>query len=153
MTRLLAVCISLSLGIVACEGSKDEPDESLRTTLDVDIRESASVRIERHGDELDVSIELSQGFGVAPPGERLRGKGRLERFPEAEVSLYTARFSVRAQPDGPCGAEPISLALSLHRRDTGPRLSGSLTAYCGESVWHGLPARSPLRLSSPPAEE
>lgn len=151
--RRIAPLLGLFALVAACQSSSDEPDESFVTTLDLDIRDSASVRVERRGEALDVSIELSKGFGVAPEGERLSGKGRLERFPEAEMTLYTARFAVAAQPGGPCGKEPISLALSLSRRGVAPRLSGSLTPYCGEGVWHGTPSRSPLRLSTPPVEE
>ena len=42
---------------------------------------------------------------------------------------------------GPCREEPVSLALSLSEKDESGYLAGSLTAYCGEGVYAGAPAR------------
>jgi hypothetical protein len=83
---------------------------------------------------------------VAPAGEALSAPGRVEAFPEADATLYTARFGAPADPAGPCGDRPVSLALSLHRAGGNDHLGGALTAYCGEGAWHGTPARV-LRLA------
>jgi hypothetical protein len=112
----------------------------------VDIREVASVTLRDEGGAVQASIKLTKGYGVLPAGAEFSGAGFVEAFPEAGVSLYTARFDAPADPSGPCGSEPVSLALSLHRRGDAPRTSGALAAYCGKGVWHGTPARM-LRLA------
>jgi len=118
----------------------------LQGELSVDIRESASVTLTENGPAIEVALKLSKGYGVATAGAEIKGSGRAEPLPEAGVTLYTARVDGAPEPSGPCGAEPISLALSLHRRGDAPRVSGALTAYCGKDVWHGKPARL-LRLA------
>jgi hypothetical protein len=62
------------------------------------------------------------------------------------VVMYTARFDAPADPTGPCGSDPISLALAVRRRGKDAHVGGALTAYCGKDVWHGVPARV-LRLA------
>jgi len=91
-------------------------------------------------------MTLSQGFGVAPAESALSGSGRIESITEAGATLYTARLSAPAQPAGPCGAQPVSLALSLHRQGANATVHGGLTAYCGAEQWHGVPPRV-LRLA------
>lgn len=152
MRRALAKAIAGLLG-VACVaagcGEEEAPPAAngpLRGELSVDIREVASVTLRDEGGAVQASIKLTKGYGVLPAGAELSGAGFVEAFPEAGVSLYTARFDAPADPSGPCGAEPVSLALSLHRRGDAPRTSGSLAAYCGKGVWHGTPARM-LRLA------
>ncbi|MCC6552316.1 MAG: hypothetical protein IT372_04745 [Polyangiaceae bacterium] len=121
-------------------------DQPLAATLSVDIRESAALRIDGQGPDVKVRLTLSKGFGVAPAGEALSGPGRVEAFPEAAATLYTARLAAPADPSGPCGDRTVSLALSLHRAGDAAHVGGALTAYCGEGVWSGVPARV-LRLS------
>ncbi len=147
-----ALVFALGIGLVACSSSSAEapPDEKLSLSLDLDIRDHVDLRIERRGDALAVSAKLSKGFGVLPENTTLRGQGRLERFPEADLRLYTARFALAPVAGGPCGQEPVSLALSLQRRGDAPRFSGSLTPYCGKDRWAGIPARNPLRMATPP---
>jgi len=141
----------LALGLVACESSDaGVADETIRAKLDLDIRDRADLVLERRGERLDVAVTLGKGFGLVTDGTRLSGHGRVEAFPEADLSLYTARFSLAPHAGGPCKDEPISLALSLERRGRNERLAGSLTPYCGKDVWSGIPARSPLRLATPP---
>jgi hypothetical protein len=112
---------------------------TLRGDLDVDIREKAQVKLVTQDGDLDASISLTKSFGVV--GGALHGKGHVEAFPEADSTLYTAHIDAPADPSGPCADQPISLALSLHRRGAGTHVGGSLTAYCGRGVWHGVPAR------------
>lgn len=142
----------LLLPLLALAGCADG-DEATKAEvevleLDLDIRDHAQVRIERRGSALQVSLTPTRAFGVAEDGAKLMGKGTLERFPEADLLLFTARFSGVAVAGGPCGDQPVSLALALHRRGTAPRVSGSLTPYCGKDVWAGVPARNPLRLTT-----
>lgn len=149
--------VAIALGCLPACHDGEEGADSPRTevlALDVDIRETAEARVERRGDALTVCLTLSRGFGVAADGAVLAGTGQLERFPEADVTLITAKLSSPPVSGGPCGAEPVSLALALHRRGSASRVAGSLTPYCGSDVWAGVPARNPLRLStSAPKEE
>lgn len=145
--RWLAVCALIALGCSSEEKPAEAAPEILHATLDLDIRDQADVELALRGEGLTARITLTKGFDVAPAGTELRGDGHVERFPEAEVTLYTATFAVDAQGGGPCGDQPLTLALALHRRGTGQRLSGSLTPYCGEQIRAGIPARSPLRIT------
>jgi hypothetical protein len=139
---------ALIAGLALACGCTDDPivtQNPLRGELAVDIRDSAEVEIRGEGPLLEATVKLSKGYGLAPEGAALTGKGREEVFPEASMTLYTARFDAPPAAGGPCGSAPVSLALSLHRRQ-GSRAAGSLTAYCGAGVFHGEPARV-LRLS------
>jgi len=118
----------------------------LRGELACDIRETAKVVVTLSGPDAEVAVTLTKGYGVAPVGSTLVAEGHVEAFPEAGMELFTTRFDAPADAGGPCGAQPVSLALSLHRRGKDAHVGGSLTAYCGKGVWHGVPARL-LRLS------
>ena len=110
-------------------------------------RDVANVELSALDDALSAKVRLSKGFGVAPQDAELLGKGRVESFPEADLVLYTAKLSLEPTAGGPCGSEPVSLALSLYRRGNAERVGGALTPYCGRDVWHGVPARAPLRIT------
>ena len=152
MNRALGFSVLLGLCVSGCNAGSSEapPDGTLALSLDVDIRDHADLRIERRGEALDVSVKVSNGWSVLPADTTIRGAGRLERFPEADVRLYTARFALAPVNGGPCGTQPVSLALALQRRGDEPRYSGSLTPYCGKDRWAGTPARTPLRMATPP---
>ncbi len=154
--RTALACMVL-LAVAGCDSGRDEKptDSSLHATLDLDIRDQAIIDLDISDDRItSARVKLTKGFGVAPEGKTFSGSGYVEAFPEAGVTLYTARFRAKATSDGPCGAEPVSLALALHRKNGEPRLSGSLTPYCGPETWYGIPARTPLRLATPaPAVE
>lgn len=138
----------LGLSLAACWTDdpvpRPPPPVTLTGDLDVDIRDSAHVELVTTGTDLAASLTLTKSFGIA--GGALAGAGHVEAFPEAGATLYTARIDAPADPTGPCGAQPISLALSLRRRGNDAHVGGALTAYCGKGVWHGTPARL-LRLS------
>jgi len=148
MKKLLLAAIA-ALALAGCyvddPPAPPPPKRVMGGDLSVDIRETAHVVLTVAGSDLKASVKLSRGYGVAPAGA-LEGAGSVEAFPEAEMTLYTARFDAPADPGGPCGAEPVSLALSLHRRGDDAHVGGSLAAYCGQGVWHGVPARM-LRLA------
>lgn len=145
----LVVVLGALAGLSGCgtEEGTSPVRGPLRGELSVDIRERASVTIdEGDGGALKASITLTKGYGVAPASVLLSGAGRAEPLPEANVTLYTARVEAPADPSGPCGEAPVSLALSLHTRGGAPRVSGSLAAYCGKGVWSGNPVKL-LRLA------
>jgi hypothetical protein len=108
--------------------------------LDMDIRYTAHVELVATGTDLTASVTLTNGLQVAPDNQKLSGTGHVEAFPEATATLYTARFDAPANPAGPCGTQPVTLWLSLHRQGTNAHVGGALTAYCGASVVHGVPA-------------
>jgi hypothetical protein len=136
MTRLTWALILLLLP--ACvERIRHKPPPE----LELELRDKISVSMEQSGDTLTITVTPSAGYGLMAPNVALAGDGRLERFVEASSILYTARFSSPADPSGPCGNEPVSLALALHRQAGNDRVSGGLTAYCGASQWHGTPKR------------
>lgn len=135
---------------VACDSGNEEPTSStLHAELDLEIRDDLTVDLEIHDDVIDAEIVLTNGFGIAPSKKKLSGKGHVERFPEAGMTLYTARFTLAPIEGGPCGDDYVSLALALHQRGKEPRLSGSLTGYCGAYQYSGIPARNPLRVATP----
>lgn len=139
---LLGACSPLEPTPIPASASPSLP---MKGDLAVDIRETASLTLSG-SDALDAALTLTKGYGVAPAGTELRGKGHVEDFPEAGSTLYSARFDAPADGAGPCHDQPVSLALSVFRRGNDAHVGGSLTAYCGKDVWHGLPARV-LRLS------
>lgn len=108
--------------------------------LETDIRDTTHVSLSITGADLTASLSVTRTFGVVP-GAAISGAGHLESFPEAEMVMYTARFDAPADPSGPCGAQPISLSLSLRRRGQDAHVGGVLAAYCGKDTWHGVPAR------------
>jgi hypothetical protein len=121
---------------------------TFKGTLAVDIRGSADVTLAvRSPSEMDATVTLADGYGLAASGAPLTARGRIESFPEAAAwQLYTARFSSPPIAGGPCADKPVSLALALTRRDGNARVAGALTAYCGDATYAGVPARV-LRLT------
>lgn len=116
----------------------------LSGALAVDIRGTADVKVIVSDDksaEVSVTLDDASAAGFAPAGQALTATGRVEAFAEADSELVVAKFSAPADASGPCKDEPVSLALSLHRRGKAARTAGSLTAYCGKDRWHGVPAR------------
>lgn len=146
--RRLACC-ALALG-VACSGDTPPASrERLAGDLDLEIREHATLEVERVGERLTVTLTPSAGFDLLTAGARLVGSGTLERFDEADTELVTARFEAPPLSGGRCGAEGVSLALSLARRAGAARVAGSLAASCGaDSIDAGRPVRI-LRLAGP----
>jgi hypothetical protein len=145
----LAACAILA---AACHdaGSGGGPDMSpppsgpgWSGTLDVEIRDSASVTIADPGTgAIDVTLQFkSNGYQPIDPALVLHAPGRIEHFPEGNRDLYVARFSAPAQSKSPCGDKPLSLALSLARREGADRVGGSLAIYCGDQTFTGTPAR------------
>lgn len=137
---LAALTVFAALG--GCSGDSGHgPAERLVADLDFELRYRATLEIERAGANLEVAFTPQAGFDLLEIGHRYEGLGALEDFPEARASLYTAGFDADAIPSGPCGARPITLAMSLSRRADRPDVSGSLAAYCGAKTYTGTPIR------------
>lgn len=151
MNRIIPLVIAATMAapVAGCVDEKLAPvDTTLRGTLTLELRHSATIEIvePNDGSATRVTLTLDESFGVAPAGTELSGRGTVERFPEGDGALYTAKLSGPAQPAGPCGDQPVSLALSLHRQGENSIVHGGLSAYCGEDRWHGSPPRV-LRMS------
>ena len=146
MTRACPLLFAiLSLGACADSTASNPARSTYAGTLSVDIRGAIALSMAQANDvDLDVSISAKDGngYGLFDPTKPLTTKGRLEPFPEAPGwQMYTARFDVAPVGGGPCGAEPVSLAMSLVRRDGNARVAGSITGYCGAGKFSGVPAR------------
>lgn len=115
--------------------------------LELEALEDVRVEITRTGDELEAAVTVSRGFGVAPVDEPIVGPARIDLLPEIGATIYVARLGVPAIPEGPCGDEPLSLALALHHDDDATFVAGGLTPYCGADRWYGVPPIEPLRIS------
>ena len=148
LQRMSIVLAVMAVVVCGCNGDDDsagrgnqaiEPTYTLDFNLDLDV--PGRLALDVTGDDVDARIELEEGTDLVPGGTAIEGAGRLHRFPEATYRLYTARMQGPAVEAGPCGEAPVSLALSLSEKDESGYLAGSLTAYCGEGVYEGAPAR------------
>lgn len=149
------ISLALASTTLLCACGNDEtvtPVPQAKTyegTLDVDIRGHAAVTITvppSGAPEIQLTVDSVNAAGLVDASTALKASGRVDAFPENDSVLYTAKFSQPALSGGPCGDQPVSLALSLHRRGTVTRVGGSLTAYCGKEHFFGVPAKI-LRLS------
>jgi hypothetical protein len=140
----------LALAITGCADQEtlvpptpDAPAASYGGTLELEIRGSAEVSLTGTSpQETQVSVKITgaEAPHLLDDGTTLEGPGRFEPLPESESELYVAKLALPADPQGPCGAEPRAVALSLHHRKPGTRFAGALTIYCG-TRHYGVPAR------------
>lgn len=131
MTLILVSAAALA----ACSDDKApaaKGPEASEGTIAVEIRANARVTLEEKADDvLAVTMTMDQAFDVVDPGAVFKADGRIERFPEAGMRMYTARFQPAARPGSPCGeGKAPTLALALNRRLENARVSGGLTVYC-----------------------
>lgn len=146
MKRLFFVL--LAAGSLACDGD-DTTNRPLEGTLFIEVLDTADVRIETlAGETMKVTVTSHASFGLIPANTPLEAEGFVEALPETGDTLYTAKLAAPANPSGPCGDAPVSLAFSLHRRGDNPTVFGGMSAYCGADRWYGTPARV-LRMTGP----
>lgn len=152
MKRRILLLIPL-LGLFGC--GQDEPitpaprAQLYQGTLGVDIRGHAELSLSipvSAAPSVELTVDSVNAAGLLPATTKLSAGARVEAFPENDSVLYSAKFSQPAVSGGPCGDQPISLSLSLHRRGAVTRVGGSLTAYCGKDHFFGVPVKM-LRLS------
>lgn len=153
MRSVLALLLLAALALPACADKEDlapvPQGHSYTGTLAVDIRGTAAISIDVAPDgsvTASIQPDMLGAGGVLDPSTKISAPGTIEPFPETSSEMYTAKFSIPARPDSPCGTTPISLGLSLVRRLGNSHVGGSLTAYCGADHFYGVPARV-LRLS------
>jgi hypothetical protein len=146
---MLGLALGLPLGPLGCEDRAEIPvpaEPPITGELELELRDAAPNTITRTTEgRATIDIEPSADFGLLG-NQTLSTEGRIAALPEANSTLYTAKYAVGAQSDGPCGDEPISLALSLHRQGDNAFVVGGISAYCGAGQWHGVPVRV-LRLA------
>ena len=148
MRRLCAALLCLAAGC----GDESVPapvppvseTNSWRGSLSLEMRGSADVTLAAKPDgAVDVALALRDvdTRGLFDAATSLVASGRCEPFPETQSELFTATFPLAPSPspESKCGAQPVVLALALHRRAPNARFGGSLTAYCGERA-AGVPA-------------
>jgi hypothetical protein len=143
------MCRCMALGAaLALLGCADDPrlqgPTLLEGQLELELRDSATVRITPKKESAQYSITLSAGFGFVPAGTTIEADGFIDALPEASATLYHASASITTEADGPCGGGPALARLSLHRQGSNAMVVGGLAIYCGESV--GVPQRI-LRLA------
>jgi hypothetical protein len=127
-----------------------EPMVVFEATLALETKRVVQIVLTQTGDDLQASVTPSEGFGVAAAGDALTGPARIDTFPEAGATIYTARLGGPAVADGRCGDAPVSLALALHLDADATFIAGGLTPYCGADTWFGVPVIEPLRISGTP---
>jgi hypothetical protein len=136
------------VALAACNSDSRAPSTILGT-LQIEVLDQADVQIEpASGDTMTLTLTSQASFGLLPAGQALRAEGFAERMPETGDTLYTAKLAAPAVTGGPCGDEPVSLALSLHRQTGNDAVLGGISAYCGADTWYGVPVRV-LRLAGP----
>lgn len=121
------------------------PVPVLEVSLELELRDTIQIGFGTTDGGVVAEIDPSRGFGLV--GGALAGVGRIDAYPEAEATMYTATFEGPPVPDGPCGEAPISLALALHHDHDADVIAGGLTGYCGAATFWGVPAIEPLRIS------
>ena len=129
---LLAI-VALAPLVLACNKDKIAPKgpEHAEGTIAIELRANAQLTLQEKADDaLAVSMKLDQPFDVFDPSATIVADGRIERFPEAGLRMYTAQFQSPPRAGSPCGDKPASVALALTRRLENARVSGALTVYC-----------------------
>ena len=135
--------------VVGCQSNDTKTQGPIVGTLQIEVLDTVEVSIDRVGTEaMKVSVTSAAGFGLLPAGQTLEADGFVESVVETGDTLYTAKLAAPADPSGPCGDQPVSLAFSLHRQGDNPAVLGGISVYCGADTWFGVPARV-LRLAGP----
>jgi hypothetical protein len=143
-----------SMVVAACGGDTNKTSPPVSATLSgelsLELRDTAAVTVEPDPSDptrATIIVTPSAHFGLLGEEAALQARGRIDALPEANSTLYSAKFEIPAQTgDAPCGSEPISLALTLHRQGQNAMVVGGLTAYCGAGRWFAPPGEAPIRV-------
>jgi len=111
--------------------------------LTLEFRNSARLLLwERDEGLLYAMFTAGEGLGndLIPANTLLEGGGGILRFPESHFEIYTIHMTGPAIPEGPCGAEPVRLVLTLTGQQAASERIGGIAAYCGDET-AGLPKR------------
>jgi hypothetical protein len=138
----------LCLALAACD-SDSPPPPVLEGTLALEVLDSAALRVDAiAGDRATFTFTPGAGFDLVAAGQPLSAQGFIEALPEADSTLYTARFTAPAPSAGACAGEPLTLGLSLHRQGAADTVLGGVSVYCDGGRDYGVPVRV-LRLAGP----
>ena len=132
----------------ATDTGEDPGEPILELHLDFEVRQSIDIVVSRQDDgDIIVSYSPFRGFGVMEDMGAYSGPGRIDVYPEAGATVYTARIDGAPVAGGPCGDQPVSLAFSMHVEEHAEYYAGGIAAYCGADTWHGVPVIEPLRMA------
>ncbi len=110
--------------------------------LAIEVQFQATLKLAQNPNgNLTAAFIPQQGFDVLLAGTTLLGSGQLWSIPEANGRMVMLRLNGPAAPNGPCGNNPISYAVSLTAKASNAYMVGGLTAYCGANTFTGSPAR------------
>ena len=119
------------------------PQFNYRADLEVELHDNAGLLISQADDgSLQGFMAFGTGNDLTPAGPlTIQGTGKLMDFPEAETKGFMIKFNGPAIASGPCGNDPVSLAMMLLRRANNGWAGGSLTARCGQDNFSGKALR------------
>lgn len=141
--RAATTTLSAALLIAAC-ATPPETTSVVTGELQLEVRQTATLRMTLNPETpraCEIHLQASAAYGLLPTTEIHAQRCRILQPDEAHFRLYSARFSAPASLGGPCGDQPISLALSLHREGSNQVVVGGISAYCGADRWYGKPVR------------
>lgn len=116
------------------------PVETFHSNLDFEIIGKAQIDITRIENNLTSTFKAESGYDIISEGTQLSGEGVVRKF-DGGFTMYALKFDGNEKPDSPCGNAKISYSVTLTVKESNEYVSGGLTAYCGEKVFTGLPAR------------
>ncbi|MEZ4442824.1 MAG: hypothetical protein R3B72_27255 [Polyangiaceae bacterium] len=151
MRPTLLLCLIFLVACGSDQTTEPPAPKPVEGTLSLELRDQLTITLTPpESTKTTITLAPSATYGLLAAGETTV-EGRVAPLPEANATLYTAKLDVPAQSGGPCGDEPISVALSLHRQGLhrqgqNTTVIGGLSAYCGAGRWHGVPVRV-LRLA------
>jgi hypothetical protein len=138
-------CLLCLLALLGCDLSSEPSVDSrhLEGELALELRDQIGITIDVSVDGQSMRVRLMPGAGydLLAPDAALEADGKVSALPETGAVLYSAKFSAPAQQTGPCGSEPVSVALALHREGNNAYVIGGLSVYCGADRWYGTPVR------------
>jgi hypothetical protein len=123
------------------------PDEVLTAALEFEIRKTASVTIQRRGDNLTASYTANEGADLIADATTMEGTGSRFDF-DGKYRMYSLKFTGPAVTGSLCAGDPISYSLTLTQQPGYNFVVGGFTAYCGDGVFTGKPAKI-YRVSGP----
>jgi hypothetical protein len=143
MKQQAPVLLTVALALSGC-ADKTGASTVMEGELQLELRETATLRMTLNPEKpraCEIHLQASAAYGLLPTTEIHAQQCRILQPNEAHFRLYSARFSAPASLGGPCGDQPISLALSLHREGSNQVVVGGISAYCGADRWYGKPVR------------
>lgn len=119
----------------------DQPAvETYYMNLDFELLGKAHLDMIQWSDKLTSTFYAGTEFDIISEGTKLQGDGVVRRF-DGGFRMYAMKFVGPSKADSPCGSQKISYSVTLSAKEKNGYLSGGFTAYCGDNVFTGKPAR------------